>query len=116
MGKLTTHVLDTFHGRPAAGILVELTRLQGEPRKLASMRTGADGRCPRPLLEGEALVRGEYELAFHVAEYFAASSVSLPAVPFLSVVVVRIGIDEPGASYHVPLIASPWSYSTYRGS
>ena len=115
MGKLTTHVLDTFHGRPAEGILVELFRLDGERKRQASMRTGADGRCARPLLEGDALESGEYELAFHLGDYFRAAGVPLPKIPFLSVVVVRVGIDAAG-SYHVPLVASPWSYSTYRGS
>ena len=116
MGQLTTHVLDTFHGVPAAGVDVELTRL-GPPRaSLARVRTNANGRCDAPLLSGDALLAGEYELAFDLAAYFRAKGVALPDPPFLSTVVIRIGIADPAAHYHVPLLASPWSYATYRGS
>ena len=116
MGKLTTHVLDTFHGRPAADVLVEISRITGRAQRLASLRTNDDGRAPRPLLEGAALIAGEYELAFHLGDYFRAQGVALPDPPFLDVVVIRVGLADPAASYHVPLLASPWSYSTYRGS
>jgi 5-hydroxyisourate hydrolase len=116
MGKLTTHVLDTFHGRPAEGIRIDLSRVDGVARALKSERTRSDGRCAAPLLEGATLERGEYELAFHLADYFRATGVTLPDPPFLDIVRIRIGIADPGASYHVPLVATPWSYSTYRGS
>lgn len=116
MGQLTTHVLDTYHGIPAEGVEIELTRLGAEPARVAKARTNAQGRCDAPLLTGNALVAGQYELAFHVAAYFRAKGVTLPDPPFLSTVVIRIGIADAGAHYHVPLLASPWSYSTYRGS
>ena len=116
MGKLTTHVLDTYHGVPAAGVEVELTRLGVASASLARKRTNAEGRCDGPLLEGAAMVAGEYELTFDLAGYFRAKGVALPQPPFLSKVVIRIGIADATAHYHVPLLASPWSYSTYRGS
>jgi 5-hydroxyisourate hydrolase len=116
MGMLTTHVLDTYHGVPAAGVDVELTRLGPESASLARRRTNVEGRCDGPLLAGEALRTGEYELAFDLATYFRGKGVDLPQPPFLSTVVIRIGIADPAGHYHVPLLASPWSYSTYRGS
>ena len=109
MGKLSTHVLDTANGRPAAGMKVELWK-DGAPLK--SMVTNADGRGPGALLEGDEVVAGSYELRFHVAGYFESLGV---ACPFLDVVPVCFRM-EAGASYHVPLVCSPWSYSTYRGS
>lgn len=112
---LTTHVLDTYHGLPAAGVEVELTRLDASGAPIRR-RTNAQGRCDAPLLEGEALRTGQYELAFDLAGYFRAKGVALPDPPFLSTVVIRIGIADAQAHYHVPLLASPWSYSTYRGS
>jgi 5-hydroxyisourate hydrolase len=116
MGMLTTHVLDTYHGTPAAGVGVELARL-GEPRQsLARTTTNAEGRCPQPLLTGDAMKPGLYELAFDREAYFRGKGVKLAQPAFLSTVVIRIGIADPGAHYHVPLLASPWSYSTYRGS
>ena len=106
-GRLTTHVLDTANGRPAAGIPVELARLDGEARDvLASVATNADGRTDAPLLE--ALEPGTYELVFSVGEHFAEG--------FLDRVPVRFTIADADAHYHVPLLVSPWSYSTYRGS
>ena len=117
MGKLTTHVLDTAHGRPGAGIQVELFKLEGDARRsLARTVTNDDGRCDEPLLEGEALVPGEYELVFHAGDYFAAAGVSVPQPRFVDRVVLRFGIADAGAHYHVPLLVSPWAYSTYRGS
>jgi 5-hydroxyisourate hydrolase len=116
MGKLTTHVLDTYHGTPAAGVAIELTRIGAVRESIARATTNADGRCEAPLLAGEALRPGQYELAFDVEGYFRARGVALPQPPFLSTVVIRIGIADPQANYHVPLLASPWSYSTYRGS
>ena len=115
MGKLTTHILDTAHGGPAAGVLVEVYKLPG-PTLLATFRTNRDGRADGPLLEGAKLVAGEYELVFHLADYFRGQGVSLPEPPFLDRIALRFGVADPSAHYHVPLLASPWSYSTYRGS
>lgn len=117
MGKLTTHVLDTAHGKPGAGIRVELFRLDGGVRtQLVETLTNTDGRCDAPLLEGASLVAGRYELVFHAGRYFAASDATLPDPAFVDEVVLRFGIADAGAHYHVPLLVSPWSYSTYRGS
>lgn len=117
MGRLTTHVLDTHGGRPAAGLRVELFRDEGTTlAPLADITTNADGRADAPLLEGAALAAGRYELRFHVGAYFAARGVPLPDPPFLDVVPVRFGVADPAGHYHVPLLVSPWAYSTYRGS
>lgn len=116
MGKLTTHVLDTAAGKPAAGVKVELSRLGGKPEVLIVTSTNHDGRCDRPLLDGAAMAAGEYQLVFQVADYFRAQGIVLPEPPFLSAVVLRFGIADVAAHYHVPLLVSPWSYSTYRGS
>ena len=113
MGRLTTHVLDTARGRPAAGMAVRLLRA-GEP--LWEGRTNADGRTDGPLLEGTALVAGGYELEFDVGAYFAAAVDDLPDPPFLGIVPVRFAIADAAGHYHVPLLVSPWAYSTYRGS
>ena len=108
-GRLTTHVLDTAHGRPAAGIEIELARLTGDDRVvLRRLTTNADGRTDEPLLGDGELSAGEYELVFTVGEYFGAG--------FLDRVPVRFHVDDGEAHYHVPLLVSPWSYSTYRGS
>jgi 5-hydroxyisourate hydrolase len=116
-GGLTTHVLDTTQGKPGAGLKVELFRLDGEARtRLKSVRTNADGRCDAPLLAASEMAAGVYELVFHVAEHFAAAGVTLSDPPFLDTVPLRFGIADPGRHYHVPLLISPWSYSTYRGS
>lgn len=117
-GRLTTHVLDLAAGRPAAGLRVQLFRLDegGEPRPLADVTTNADGRTDRPLLEGPALAPGVYELVFHVADYFRARGLALPEPPFFDRVPVRFGIADPGGHYHVPLLVAPWGYSSYRGS
>ena len=117
MGKITTHVLDVAAGLPAADMFVELHSLDADvPRSLAKVRTNEDGRCAGPLLEGAALRTGRYSLTFHVADYFRARDVSLPEPPFLDQVVVHFGIPDAAQSYHIPLLVSPWSYSTYRGS
>jgi len=113
MGKLTTHVLDTVHGGPAAGVRIELWRLDGGRALIGSIVTNADGRGDKPLLEGEALLAGEYELVFFVREYFAGRGV---ASPFLNAVPVRFTVFDAAQNYHVPLLASPWAFSTYRGS
>jgi 5-hydroxyisourate hydrolase len=115
MGRLTTHVLDVEAGIPARDMVIELHRRSPEAR-VASAVTGADGRCAKPLLEGESLQRGEYELSFHVAAYFRARGVVATDPPFLDIVVIRFGIADPQAHYHVPLLVSQWSYTTYRGS
>lgn len=112
-GRLTTHVLDTAAGRPAAGVTVELSR---DGALLATAVTNADGRCDAPLLAGPDLVAGIYELRFHVGAYFRAAGVALPDPAFLDVVPVRFGIAGAAAHYHVPLLVSPYGYSTYRGS
>ena len=116
MGQLTTHVLDTSAGIPAAGVRIELhERGPGGSSLLASVTTGPDGRCARPLLAGESFRAGRYALTFHVAEYFRSRGVALPEPAFIEEAIVRIGIAHPGEHYHVPLLISPWSYSTYRG-
>lgn len=112
-GKLTTHVLDTANGRPAAGMKIELF---SDGRLLKSVTTNADGRTDGPLLTGSDLREQPYELVFHVGDYFAAMSGDEDAVRFLDRVPVRFGIPDAGAHYHVPLLCTPWAYSTYRGS
>ncbi len=114
VGRLTTHVLDTARGRPAAGVAVELWRLDGERRLLKTVRTNADGRTDAPLLAEGELETGTYELVFAVGAYFAAHGAAQP--PFLDLVPVRFGIADPAVHYHVPLLVAPWAYSTYRGS
>jgi 5-hydroxyisourate hydrolase len=116
MGRLTTHVLDTAHGRPAAAMTVELYAFGEERRFLTATTTDADGRCPRPLLEGDALAVGVYELVFHAGDYFREAGIELADPPFLDRVVIRFGIASPEQHYHVPLLLSPYGYSTYRGS
>ncbi len=116
MGRLTTHVLDTAHGCPAAGMAVTLTRIGPARQTIIATVTNADGRCDAPLLDGAAMQIGTYELEFVTAAYFAAKGVPLVDPPFLDVVTIRFGIADPDAHYHVPLLISPFSYSTYRGS
>lgn len=116
-GRLTTHVLDTAHGRPGGGIGLALFRIEGDAREpVVRSATNADGRCDAPLLEGKALRTGVYELEFAVGAYFRGLGVDLPEPPFLDVVTLRFGVADSGAHYHVPLLVSPWSYSSYRGS
>ncbi len=117
IGKLTTHVLDTAHGCPAAGIAVTLVHLgEVRDRTLKRIVLDLDGRTPAPLLEGEAFKSGRYRLVFDVAEYFRSRGVSLADPPFLDRVPIEFSIAHAEANYHVPLLVSPWSYSTYRGS
>jgi 5-hydroxyisourate hydrolase len=117
MGRLTTHVLDTAAGRPASGMTIEFAVLDhGAWRSLKAVTTNADGRVDEPLLAADAMRAGEYRLVFHVADYFRALGVVLPEPPFLDRVPLRFGIADAAAHYHVPLLCSPWSYSTYRGS
>jgi len=115
IGKLTTHVLDTAHGCPAAGMTVTLTRLDPE-RDLTTIALNADGRTPAPLLEDDGLRVGRYRLVFEVAAYFRARGVELSDPPFLHRVPIEFAIADVTANYHVPLLVSPWAYSTYRGS
>jgi len=117
MGKLSTHVLDTMHGKPAAEVLCELYKVEdGQRSKLTEAHTNQDGRCDKPLLEGESLKVGVYELVFHMGEYFARKGVSVPEPRFVDQVVLRFGVANASESYHVPLVVTPWTYSTYRGS
>jgi 5-hydroxyisourate hydrolase len=115
-GKLSTHVLDLASGCPAAGLRIELTRVAPGPALLKTEVTNADGRTDAPLLSAAELTTGTYLLEFHVAEYFASKGVPSGKIPFLDVVPVRFGVSDPAASYHVPLLVTPWSYNTYRGS
>jgi 5-hydroxyisourate hydrolase len=114
MPHLTTHVLDTAAGKPAAGVRVVLRRADS-PEIVADGMTNADGRLDRPLLEGEAFQPGSYELSFHVGDYFRGRAAGLADPAFLDVVPVRVGLAA-GRNYHVPLLISPYGYSTYRGS
>ncbi len=117
MGRLTTHVLDTSAGRPAAGVRVELYRLgDGGRERLADVTTNDDGRCDEPLLEGDGFQTGEYELLFHAGAYFQSVGVALPEPRFLDTVPIRFGIAEAGQHYHVPLLISPLGYATSRGN
>lgn len=117
MGRLTTHVLDTMNGCPAAGMQVALYRASGDAHTLlARITLDADGRAAAPLLEGDSLQPGRYRLVFGVAAYFRGRGVELPDPPFLDEVPLDFGLADRGQHYHVPLLASPWSYSTYRGS
>jgi 5-hydroxyisourate hydrolase len=115
MGKLTTHVLDTASGRPAAGMRYRLVHALTQA-VLSEGLTNADGRCAQPLLEAERLLPAQYVLQFEVAAYFRDQGVTLPDPPFLDVVSIAFGVADPQSHYHVPLLVSPWAYSSYRGS
>lgn len=115
-GRLTTHVLDTASGRPAAGLRIALYAVDGEARRLVlEVVTNADGRCDAPLLEGDAFRPGEYELVFFAGDYLRSGGAALPEPLFLDRIPIRFGMAEQ-AHYHVPLLISPFGYSTYRGS
>jgi len=116
MGRLTTHVLDTALGRPARGVRVELFSHSTARDLLVDTVTNNDGRCDAPLLDQDVFHPGRYELVFHAGDYFRARGVDLPDPAFLDEVVIRFGIAEPDSHYHVPLLLSPYGYSTYRGS
>jgi len=117
MGRLTTHVLDTTNGVPGAEIRVELFRVEGNDIQfIKEVVTNSDGRTDTPILEGEQFLSGKYQLVFHVASYYQAKGVELDEVPFLDDVVIRFGLNDKDAHYHVPLLVSPYSFSTYRGS
>ena len=117
MGKLSTHVLDVTQGKPGAGVAVELFFVDGNKKTLLrQVVTNHDGRCDAPLLEGEEMRAGRYELVFAAGDYFAAQGAKLPQPPFIDRVTIAFGIADPSQNYHVPLVVSPWAYSTYRGS
>lgn len=118
-GKLTTHILDTAHGRPAAGITIELWSVNLETNQkslVKTVTTNADGRTDAPLLADGELKTGVYGLVFMVGDYFQQASTGLSDPPFLNHIPLQFGVADPNAHYHVPLLVSPWSYSTYRGS
>lgn len=117
MGRLTTHVLDTSLGRPASGLMLVLERLDPEGRMpVVEAITNADGRLDAPLLEGDAFRRGTYEVSFLAGAYFRSTGIILPEPPFLDIIPIRFGISNTAAHFHVPLLLSPYGYSTYRGS
>lgn len=117
MGKLSTHVLDITQGKPGAGVQVKLYRVSGVEKVLVKTdTTNADGRCDVPLLQGDEVKAGKYELVFGAGDYFAAQGVNLPSPRFIDEVVIAFGIADVNANYHVPIVVSPWAYSTYRGS
>lgn len=115
MTRLTTHVLDTANGTPASGVDVRLYAIGEERAQLASTCTNDDGRTDEPLLSGAKFATGTYEIEFDIGAYFAANNGNVGNPPFLGTVVIRVNL-ETGQHYHVPLLASPWAYSTYRGS
>ena len=115
MTKLTTHCLDTFSGIPAKGVKVEVYSVSVKKEKLNSTTLNSNGRSDKPLLEGANFKEGQYEIVFFIGDYFK-NLTDLPKTPFLNEVIIRFGISEPGEHYHIPLLVSPWSYSTYRGS
>ena len=115
MTKLTTHCLDTFSGKPAEGVKVEVYSISGKKEKLNSTILNSNGRSDKPLLDGENFKVGQYELVFFIGDYFK-NLTTLPKIPFLNEVIIRFGISESNEHYHVPLLVSPCSYSTYRGS
>ena len=115
MTKLTTHCLDTCSGKPAKGVKVDVYFISDKKTKLNSVILNNNGRSDKPLIEGTNFKEGQYELVFFVGDYFKKMT-DLPKTPFLNEVVIRFGISNPKEHYHVPLLVSPWSYSTYRGS
>ena len=115
MTKLTTHCLDTFSGKPAKGIKVDVYALSSKREKINSVKLDDNGRSDKPLIEGSNFREGQYELIFFVGDYFK-NITSLPKIPFLNEVVIRFGISNSKEHYHVPLLVTPWSYSNYRGS
>ena len=115
MTKLTTHCLDTFSGKPAKGIKVEVYFVSSKREKFNSIVLNSNGRSDEPLVEGNNFKEGQYELIFFVGDYFKKMT-DLPKTPFLDEVVIRFGISNSKEPYHVPLLVSPWSYTTYRGS
>ena len=115
MTKLTTHCLDTFSGRPAKGVKVDVYLVSGKREKLNSIVLNNNGRSEKPLIEGANFKEGQYELVFFVGDYFKKIT-DLPTTPFLNEIIIKFGVSDPTEHYHVPLLVTPWSYSTYRGS
>ena len=115
MTKLTTHVLDTYTGKPGGNIKVEVYHISNKRNKINSVILNSDGRTDKPLIEGDSFKEGQYELVFFVGDYFNKIT-NLPKTPFLDEVVIKFGISDANEHYHVPLLVSPWSYSTYKGS
>lgn len=117
MGRLTTHVLDTAQGIPARGVRIVLHRVDGQDRTTVSNRvTNRDGRVDGPLLEGAPFTPGTYELVFDIEDYFRSQPVAVTDPAFLDLVTIRFTVIDPGGNWHIPLLVSPWAYSTYRGS
>lgn len=117
MGYLTTHVLDTAQGRPGQGIKIEVFRITGDERQaLKTVTTNDDGRCDAPILDGDEFTTGSYELVFHAGDYLRAQGFEADEPRFLDVIPLRFGVADASQHYHVPLLVSPYSYSTYRGS
>jgi 5-hydroxyisourate hydrolase len=117
MGRLTTHVLDAAHGCPGSSLRIALYRVEGDRlEKIAEALTNSDGRCDAPLLQGDDYRSGVYQLQFQAGDYFRSKGVQSGGQAFLDEVVLRFGIDARQDHYHVPLLISPYSYSTYRGS
>jgi 5-hydroxyisourate hydrolase len=115
MGRLTTHILDTAHGAPAAGVVIRLLSAAGTREILALVVSNADGRTDEPLIEGAAMTAGTYELEFEIGDYFRDRGAAVDDPAFLETVVIRFSLNAD-EHYHVPLLCSPWAYSTYRGS
>jgi 5-hydroxyisourate hydrolase len=118
MSRLSTHVLDTSRGAPASGLAIDLYQLdlRGDRTFLKSVTTNPDGRTDEPLISQDKLTISIYELVFHAGDYFRGLGLKLPDPPFLDAIVIRFGVSDPHGSYHVPLLLSPYGYSTYRGS
>jgi len=123
LGKLTTHILDVSAGKPAAQVRIDLYKVEKggseaaqTVTKLRSVTTNSDGRCDEALLSGADFVAGQYALEFHIGDYFDALGLTLPEPKFIDIVVIRFGVADSDANYHVPLLVSPYGYSTYRGS
>lgn len=118
MGKLTTHILDNTTGKAASNVTIRLYSLTDTHQKILVTQTvtNSDGRCDAPLLDDSSMVSGQYELEFDIGDYFAAQGIALDAPRFLDTVVLRVGLDSNQSHYHVPLLVTPYSYSTYRGS
>lgn len=117
MGRLTTHILDTASGRPAAGVVIDLFKMDGaSAEQITNAVTNADGRCDAPILEGEALVTGTYKLVFRAGAYLRDQHANLPDILFLDEIEIAFGVNDADQHYHVPLLLSPYGYSTYRGS